>query len=118
MGRDSSPIAPQRTHSQAQHGGGGREVSVSHQSLPHASQATLSRPLSDNTFTGYTEVIEASRDAIVPSVEAVRNIPSISSAVSKLLAQYEEQTHQDIVPGKVFIRKKCGRCNTTDTCTA
>ena len=86
LGRDSSPIAPQRTHSQAQHGGGGREVPVSHQSLPHASQTTLPRPLSDNTFTGHTEVMEASRDAIVPSVDAVRNIPSISSAVSKLLA--------------------------------
>ena len=115
MGRDSSPIAPQRTHSQAQHGGGGREVPVSHQSLPSASQTTLPRSLSDNMFTGQTEVMEASRDAIIPSVDAVRNIPSISSAVSKLLAQYEEQTHQDIVPGKDFIRKKSGRYNTTDT---
>ena len=69
-------------------------------------------------FTGQTAVMEASRDAIISSVDAVRNIPSISLAVSKLLAQYEEQTHQDIVPGKDFIRKKSGHYNTTDTCTA
>ena len=61
--------------------------------------------------------MEASRDAIILSVDAVRTIPSISSAVSKLLAQYGDQTHQDIVPGKDFMRKKSGRYNITDTCT-
>ena len=38
--------------------------------------------------------------------------------LSKLLAQYEDQTQQNIVPGKDFIRKKSGYYNTTDTCTA
>ena len=67
---------------------------------------------------GHTHIMEASRDAIIPSVDAVRSIPSISSAVSKLLAQYEDQTHQDIVPSNDFMRKKSGRYNITDTCTA
>ena len=48
----------------------------------------------------------------------MRSIPSISLAVSKLLAQYEEQTHQNVIPGKDFMRKKSGPYNTTDTCTA
>ena len=117
LGRDSSLIAPQRSHSQAHHGGGGGGVPVSHQSLPNASHTSFPRPLSSNTSTGHMEVTEASRDAIVPSVETVRSIPSISSAVSKLLAQYEEQTHQDVVQGKDCMRKKSGRYNTTDTCT-
>ena len=118
LGRDPSPIAPLRAHPQGHHGAGGREAVTSHQSLPNLSQAVLHRPLPDNAFTGHPEAMEASRDAIVPSVEAVRNIPNISAAVSKLLAQYEDQTHQDIVPGKDFLRKKSGRYNTTDTCTA
>ena len=118
LGRDSSPIAPQRTNSQAHHGGGAGRVPGSHQSLPNASHTPFPRPLSSNISTSHTEVTEASRDAIVPSVETVRSIPSISSAVSKLLAQYEEQTHQDVIPGKVLMRKKSGRYNTTDTCTA
>ena len=111
LGRDSSPIAPQRTHSQAHHGGGAGGV-------PNASHTPFPRPLSSNISTSHTEVTEASRDAIAPSIETVRSIPSISSAVSKLLAQYEEQTHQDVIPGKDLLRKKSGRYNTTDTCTA
>ena len=117
LGRDSLPIAPLRAHPQGHHGGGGRGVLTSHQSLPNPSQAVLHRPLPDNALTGHPEAMEVSRDAIVPSVEAVRNIPNISAAVSKLLAQYEDQTHQDIVPGKDFLRKKSGHYNTTDTCT-
>ena len=115
-GRDSSPIANQRTHSQVSHGCGGRELPVTHQSLPNASHTDFSHSLSHSAPTGHTEAMEASRDTIIPSVDAVRSIPSISSAVSRLLAQYEDQTHQDIVPGKDFIRKKSGHYNTTDTC--
>ena len=55
---------------------------------------------------GHTNAMEVSRDANIPSVDAVRSIPSILSAVSKLLAQYEDQTHQDISPGKDFMRNK------------
>ena len=105
LGRDSSPIDPQSSYTQAHHGGGGGGVPVSHQSLPNVSHASFPRPLSSNTSTGHMEVTEASRDAIVPSVETVRSIPSISLAVLKLLAKYEEQTHQDVISGKDFMRK-------------
>ena len=64
LGRDSSPIAPQRTHSQAHHGGGGGGVPVSHQFLPNASHTSFPHPLSSNISTGHMEVTEASRDAI------------------------------------------------------
>ena len=56
------------------------------------------------------------RDAIAPKVDALRSIPSISTAVSQLLANYEQQSDRDILQGKnTKIRKKSGRYNTTDT---
>ena len=66
LGRDSSPIAPQRTHSQAHHGGMGGGVPVSHQSLPKASHTSFPLTLSSNTSTGHMEVTEASGDVIIP----------------------------------------------------
>ena len=59
--------------------------------------------------------MEISREAIVPSVNTVRSIPSISSAVSKLLTQYEDQTRQEVIPGKDPHRCKSGRYNVTET---
>ena len=62
---------------------------------------------SQNTF---------SRDAIVPGVDVLRSIPSISSAVTQLLASYDQQAVQNVLPGKGHItRRKSGRYNTTDT---
>ena len=56
------------------------------------------------------------RDAIAPRPDALRSIPSISTAVSQLLASYEQQSDRDILQGKsTVIRKKSGRYNTTDT---
>ena len=56
------------------------------------------------------------RDAIAPKVDALRSIPIISTAVSQLLANYEQQSDRDILQGKnTVIRKKSGRYNTTDT---
>ena len=56
------------------------------------------------------------RDAIAPKVDALRSIPSISTAVSRLLATYEQQSDRDILLGKNTVsRKKSGRYNTTDT---
>ena len=52
------------------------------------------------------------RDAVVPGVDT----PSISSAVTQLLASYDQQAVQDALPGKGQVnRRKSGRYNTTDT---
>ena len=39
------------------------------------------------------------RDAVVPGVDVLMSIPSISSAVTQLLASYDQQAIQDILPG-------------------
>ena len=57
-----------------------------------------------------------SRDAIVPGVDVLISIPSISSAVTQLLASYDQQAVQDALPDKGHItRRRSGRYNTTDT---
>ena len=40
------------------------------------------------------------RDAVVPGVDVLRSIRSISSAVTQLLASYDQQAVQDALPGK------------------
>ena len=68
---------------------------------------TASQTSGQNTF---------SRDAIVPGVDVLRSICSISSAVTQLLASYDQQAVQDVLPGKGHIsRRTSGRYNTTDT---
>ena len=58
------------------------------------------------------------KDAVVPKTEVLRSIPSISSAVSQLLATYDHQADKEAMQGKPnLIRKKSGRYNTTDTTT-
>ena len=48
-------------------------------------------------------------------MERLRAIPHVASAVSDLLAQYEAQSHHEVLQGKGFLhRKKSGRYNTTD----
>ena len=55
------------------------------------------------------------RDAVAPKVGVLRSIPSISTAVSQLLANYDQQVNRDVIQGKsTVIRKKSGRYNTTD----
>ena len=56
------------------------------------------------------------RDAVAPKVDVLRSIPSISTAVSQLLASYDQQADREVLQGKsTVIRKKSGRYNTTDT---
>ena len=58
---------------------------------------------------------QLSHDAVIPKPEVMRSIPSVSSAVSRLLAQYEDQADQQVFQGKNYnIRKRSGRYNTTD----
>ena len=56
------------------------------------------------------------RDAVAPKVDALSAIPSISTAVSQLLASYEQQSDREVLQGKATVlQKKSGRYNTTDT---
>ena len=71
--------------------------------------------MSSDVGNHLNDPMEINREAIVLSVNTVRNIPSISSAVSRLLAQYEDQAHQEVIPGKDPHRRKQGRYNTTET---
>ena len=58
---------------------------------------------------------QLSHDAVIPKPEVMRSIPSVSSAVSRLLAQYEDQADQQVFQAKNYnIRKRSGRYNTTD----
>ena len=58
------------------------------------------------------------RDARVLKTVVLRSIPSISSAVSQLLAKYDHQMDREVLQGKSnVIRKKSGRYNMTDTTT-
>ena len=59
---------------------------------------------------------QVARDSVAPRLEVMGFIPSISSAVSQLLAHYDDQADQDALPGKgPNYRKKSGRYNVTDT---
>ena len=59
---------------------------------------------------------QVAKDAMAPRLEVMRSIPSISSAVSQLLARYDDQADQDAMPGKGHnYRKKYGRYNVIDT---
>ena len=42
----------------------------------------------------------AARDTVVPGIDVLRSIPSISSAITQLLASYDQQAVQDALPGK------------------
>ena len=58
---------------------------------------------------------QEARDAMAPKLDVMRSIPSISSAVSQLLAHYDDQADQEALPGKGYtVRKKSGRYNVTD----
>ena len=54
---------------------------------------------------------DAHNDAIVPSIDTLRRILSVSEAVNKILATYDSQLDSDPTQGKHFA-KKSGRFNT------
>ena len=59
---------------------------------------------------------QVTKDSVAPRLEVMRSIPSISSAVSQLLARYDDQADQDAMPDKgPNYRKKSGRYNIIDT---
>ena len=65
---------------------------------------------------GARDLSQVAKDSVAPRLEVMRSIPSISSAVSQLLAHYDDQANQDAMPGNgPNYRKKSGRYNITDT---
>ena len=88
-----------------------------HQSIParHTTANTEGHVLG-TVHPRLPAVSSEARDAVTPKVDVLRSIPSISTAVSQLLANYEQQTDREVLQGKsTVIRKKSGRYNTTDT---
>ena len=64
---------------------------------------------------GAKEMNQIAKDAMAPKLEVMRSISSISTAVSQILAHYDDQADQDAMPGKSHnYRKKSGRYNVTD----
>ena len=94
------PILPRSAH----------ELGVTSRFMGQGNQGTsgaANQKSGENTF---------SKDTIVLGVYVLRSIPSIFSAVTKLLASYDQQVGQDILPGKGHItRRKSGHYNTTNT---
>ena len=74
------------------------------------------RQRSSHDNIAHPYAMEISREGILPLVDPVKHIPSISSDVSNLLAQYEDQPHWDI-PGKDFHSHKSDHYNAIQTTT-
>ena len=55
------------------------------------------------------------RDSIVPNVDVLRRNPTISQAVSNVVASYDTQLQNQILQGKQATSRCSGRYNTTDT---
>ena len=49
---------------------------------------------------GARDLSQVAKDSVAPRLEVMRSIPSISSAVSQLLAHYDDQADQDAMPGR------------------
>ena len=83
-----------------------------------AGMNTTTVPLTQPTSTSTRVQTQISHDGIAPKLEVMRSTPSISTAVSQLLARYEEQADQEARPGKTYsYRKRSGRYNVTATST-
>ena len=113
----TSPTIPPRSHTQV--------ASTQHSvfTAPLLHQPSSVRLAMTNTeghgsstvHTRLPAAVNQARDAIGPKVDVLRSVPSISTAVSQLLANYEQQADREVLQGKsTVIRKKSGRYNTTD----
>ena len=70
---------------------------------------------------GQTVTIQHSQfasDGILPSINTLRQNPSVSQSVAEVMATYENQAKQEAALGKGHQTKKSGRFNTTDTITS
>ena len=92
-------------------------VHTTHQTFPDRFTTVMVGTHGSNTTQARLPVLSNDvKDAVEPKLEALRSVPSISTAVSQLLANYEQQTNRDVIQGKnTVIRMKSGRYNTSDT---
>ena len=81
-------------------------------------QDTMSQPL---TSQGSADIPQSSRDpdrdSIIPGVDVLRRNPTVSQAISSVLASYDAQIQNQVLQGKQ-ASKRSGRYNTTATTTA
>ena len=93
-------------------GGASQAIPVTH----HSAMNNIPITATASVQSVSRELSKVARDAMAPRLEVMRSIPSISSAVSQLLARYDKQADQDAMPDKGHnYRKKSGRYNITDT---
>ena len=114
MENDGSYLQPQASHS----------VPVSSSSVA-VLQPVMPQPLSQDTVAGATTVRRGNsvpsrgamqqpvhntinRDAVVPLVDVLTSIPSISSAMTQLLASYDQQAVQDALLGEAQVNSSEG----------
>ena len=54
------------------------------------------------------------RDAILPNMDVLRQMPAVSETVTNLLSTYEQRGRQEVLQGKNLPPKKSGRYNSVD----
>ena len=141
---DSTPVIPrsQGIEHQALNNYGGNNhpstlptQSVTFQDTALRGELNLRQPSSDHSIpnianahltniTSYTGVNQppaqsdvSRQDTILPSVDVLRRIPTISDRVSSVLASYEQRNRQEAKQDKISAAKKSGRYNTVDIAT-
>ena len=81
-------------------------------------QDTTSHPLTLQGTAGAPQSSrDPDRDSILPGIDVLRRNPTVSQAVSSVLASYDAQIQSQVLQGKQ-ASKRSGRYNTTDTTTA
>ena len=114
----TSPTVPPVNHAHAR---GGQQFAMPPHLLQQPVHGTSTNRNTDTHVPGTTQprpsvASNDTRDAVAPKVDVLRSIPSISTAVSQLLASYDQQVDREMMQGKSTVnRKKSGRYNTTDT---
>ena len=94
-----------------------RQLSSEH-NIPNITNAYLFNPTGHTAINQPTAQSDGSRqDAILPNVDMLRRIPTISDRVSSVLASYEQQNRQEAAQGKISAAKKSGRYNTVNIAT-
>ena len=77
----------------------------------------MSQPLTSQVGDIPQSSRDPHRDSIIPGVDVLRRNPTVSQAVSSVLASYDAQIQNQVLQGKQ-ASKRSGRYNTTDTTTA
>ena len=81
-------------------------------------QGATSQPLTSQASVDiHQSSRDPDRDSIIPGVDVLRRNPTVSQAVSSVLASYDAQIQSQVLQGKQ-ASKRSGRYNTTDTTTA